>query len=46
MLFIPMLQAMAAFRQENYERSPAYSSEPVNVRLRLTDNQVEEIVNY
>ena len=46
MLFVPMLQAVAAFRQENYERSPAFSSEPVSVRLRLTENQVEEIDNY
>ena len=31
MLFVPMLQAVAAFRQENYERRPVYSSEPVSV---------------
>ena len=42
MLFVPMLQAVAAIPQENYERSPAYLSEPLSVRLqRLTENQVE-----
>ena len=33
-MFVPMLQAVAAFRQENYERSCAYSSEPVSVQAR------------
>jgi hypothetical protein len=44
MLFVPMFQAGAAFRQENFERRPAYSSEPVSVRLGLTEEQLDEIV--
>ena len=39
MLFVPMLPAVAAFRQESYERSHAYSYSTVSLK-------VEEIVNY
>ena len=38
MLFMPMFQAVAAFRQENHERSAPFSSEPANRRLRLTES--------
>ena len=46
MLFIPMFQAVVGFtsRQENYERVPAFSAQPVSTRLRLAEDQVEELV--
>ena len=43
MFFVAFMQAIAAHRQNNYQRVIAYSGEPVERRLRLTANQLQEI---
>ena len=43
MLFVPMLQAVALERGNNYERTPATSSEPVSKHIRVTEEQVNEL---
>ena len=41
---IPVIQAVALQRAENFDRRPAYSGEPIERHLRLNDGQLEHLV--
>ena len=43
MLFMPVIQAVAHGRQENFVRRPASSNEPAHIHLRLTDDEFGDV---